>query len=158
MILSEVRMSSGIKILLSALILISSTAWADVLLKDTQGHNISFSSLKGKWVLINYWASWCQSCVEEIPELNRFYRQHEKDSIALFAVNYDGLPLSKQISLIKKFNILYPSLSTDPALALGLEDIAGVPVTFVFNPQGELAETLYGGQDLRSLEQVVAKK
>lgn len=136
----------------------TSLCHADILLKDSQGHDISFSSLKGKWVLINYWASWCKSCLEEIPTLNQFYLQHEHESVALFAVNYDALPLNKQTKLIKKFKIQYPSLLTDPAFALGLGDIVGVPVTFVFNPKGILVNTLYGGQSLKDLEQAIALK
>ncbi|WP_031566795.1 TlpA disulfide reductase family protein [Legionella wadsworthii] len=147
-------MNSKIKILFTALILMLTTSLsqADVLLKDTQGNTISFASLKGKWVLINYWAGWCKTCIDEIPELNRFYQKHEKDSVVLFGVNYDGLSVNQQKKLIQRFNILYPSLATDPAFALGLGDIIGVPVTFVINPKGELVNTLYGGQDLKSLE------
>ncbi len=128
-----------------------------MLLKDTLGNTIPFSSLKGKWVLINYWAGWCKTCIDEIPELNRFYQKHEQDSVVLFAVNYDGLPVHQQKKLIQKFNIQYPSLASDPALALGLGDIIGVPVTFVINPQGELVDTLYGGQDIKTLDTVIKK-
>lgn len=137
---------------------VTSISQADVILEDTKGHNISFSSLKGKWVLINYWASWCKTCVEEIPEFNRFFQKHGNDTVALFGVNYDSLPLNKQNNLIKELNIQYPSLSTNPAFALGLGDITGVPVTFVFNPAGELVNTLYGGQDVKALENAVALK
>ncbi|CAM4459001.1 MAG: Thiol-disulfide oxidoreductase ResA [Legionella sp.] len=150
-------MNSLIKTLIAAALLmtITTASQADVLLRDIQGQDISFASLKGKWVLINFWAGWCKTCVEEIPELNRFYRKHEHDS-ALFAVNYDALPLDKQHRLIRQLNILYPSLRSDPSFALGLGDITGVPVTFVFNPKGELVNTLYGGQDVRALEEAMA--
>lgn len=148
-------MNSLIKTLISAvLLMITTVSQADVLLRDIQGQDISFASLKGKWVLINYWAGWCKTCVEEIPELNRFYRKHGQDSV-LFAVNYDALPLDKQQRLVRQLNIQYPSLRSDPAFALGLGDITGVPVTFVFNPKGELVNTLYGGQDVRALEEAM---
>ncbi|CAM3053232.1 thiol-disulfide oxidoreductase [Legionella steigerwaltii] len=152
-------MNAKIKNLFVAFILMSITSisQADVLLKDTLGNTIPFSSLKGKWVLINYWAGWCKTCIDEIPELNRFYRKHENDPVVLFAVNYDGLPIHKQKKLIQKFNILYPSLASDPALALGLGDIIGVPVTFIINPQGELVDTLYGGQDIKTLDTAIEK-
>lgn len=125
-----------------------------VILKDTRGQKISFDSLKGKWVLINYWASWCQPCLDEIAELNRFYNKN-KDEVALFAVNFDALPLSSQMALIKKYKINYPSLQRDPASALNLGEIRGVPATFVFNPQGNLSTTLYGGQTEKTLKSVV---
>lgn len=125
---------------------------AGSLLQDMSGHTFSFSDLQGKWVFINYWASWCRPCVDEIPELNRFYEENKDNNIIVFAVNYDGAPLHKQQRLIKKFEIRYPSLKADPSTALHLGDIRGVPVTFVFDPQGELKDALYGGQTVDSLK------
>ena len=136
--------------LVFSLILIPCGYSANVVLKDTKGHQIPFSSLKGKWVFINYWASWCQPCLDEISVLNRFYSS-KKDNVVLFAVNYDMLPLSDQLALIKKYHIRYPSLLNDPASDLDLGDIRGVPATFVFNPEGELSDTLYGEQTLAKL-------
>jgi thiol-disulfide isomerase/thioredoxin len=151
-------MNSITKLFLSTVLLITtwSTSQAEVFLKDLEGRTISFTSLKGKWILINYWADWCKTCISEIPEFNRFYQKHRLDSIALFAVNYDALPSQEQHELIHKLNIQYPSLRSDPAFALGLESIMGVPVTFIFNPQGELVNTLYGGQNLKSLEKALS--
>ncbi|KTC96925.1 TlpA family protein disulfide reductase [Legionella feeleii] len=127
---------------------------SEIVLKDVNGKHISFSSLKGKWIFINYWASWCNPCLDEIAEFNRFYR-NKKDKVALFAVNYDMLPVEKQLDLIRQYNIRYPSLQHNPARELHLGNIRGVPVTFVFNPQGELSQTLYGGQTLASLNRVI---
>lgn len=130
------------------------TSYATVMLKDVQGQHIPFASLKGKWVLINYWASWCKPCLDEIVELNRFYKSRG-DKVALFAVNYDALPLSSQIALIRKYNINYPSLQYDPARDLELGDVRGVPATFVFTPQGKYKGALYGGQTLESLNEAL---
>lgn len=128
---------------------------SNVILRDISGHTIPFDSLKGKWVLINYWASWCQPCIDEITELNRFYKK-SNDKVALFAVNYDALPLSHQLALIRKYKISYPSLRHDPARDLELGDIRGVPATFVFNPEGKLQGALYGSQTLKSLNQAIS--
>lgn len=142
-------------LLLTLMLAVSSFTYADVLLKDNNGIDIPFSTLKGKWVFINYWAGWCPTCVDEIPQFNRFYEQHKKDEVALFAVNFDGLTLAEQNSLIKRFNIRYPSLVQDPREVLQLGDIRGIPATFVFNPNGELVTTLYGGQTVKSLNKVM---
>jgi thiol-disulfide isomerase/thioredoxin len=128
---------------------------ADVVLQDTHGKNTTFSALKGKWVLINYWAGWCTTCVEEIPEFNQFYQQHKKDSVVLFGVNFDSLPPFEQKNLITRLNIHYPNLLADPANDLRLGDITGVPVTFIFNPNGELVKTLFGGQTAKTLEEAI---
>lgn len=136
---------------------ITPVSQADIVFKHLDGQNTSFSALKGKWVFINYWASWCETCVQEIPEFNRFYNAHKKDSVALYAVNYDDLPTYEQIQLAKQLNITYPNLLGNPAKELKLGDITGVPVTFIFNPEGKLVEKLYGGQTARALEKVMLK-
>lgn len=136
--------------------LLLANAHAETVLQDLQGEKILFSSLAGKWVFINYWASWCQPCLEEIPELNRFYEQNKANNFAMFAVNFDALPVMEQKMLIKKLDIRYPMLKQDPAKSLHLGQIEGVPVTFVFNPKGELVDRLYGGQTARSLNQAFA--
>ena len=128
---------------------------AETVLQDIAGKKVSFSDLKGKWVFINYWASWCQPCMDEIPELNRFYEQHKDRDVALFSVNFNGSRFSGYEELIQALDIRYPVLKNDPADSLNLGDIRGVPVTFVFNPNGELSQTLYGGQTLRSLNKVL---
>lgn len=135
---------------------IISLAHAEIVLEDTEGQSTTFSSLKGKWVFINYWAGWCHTCVSEIPEFNRFYQSHKEDPVALYAVNFDGLPLPEQKRLIKQLGMHYPNLIKNPAPDFGIGEIIGLPVTFVFNPKGALIETLYGAQTLKSLNQVIA--
>ena len=137
-------------------VIFTSSAHADAVLQNLNGDDISLSSLKGKWVFINYWASWCRPCIDEIAELNRFYEQNQAKNVAVFAVNYDALPLNKQQRLVRKFNIRYPSLKQNPAALLHLGNISVVPITFVLNPQGQLIDTLYGGQTIASLNEVIA--
>lgn len=129
-------------------------AYANTTLIDMHGKKIPFDSLKGKWVFINYWASWCQPCLDEIPALNKF-NQTKPDNVILFGVNFDALPLENQLQLIKKFNINYPGLSEDPSDTLQLGNVKGVPATFVFDPQGHLKTTLYGSQTVRSLNDAI---
>lgn len=126
-----------------------------ILLKPLNETPLSFEELKGKWVFINYWASWCQPCLDEIRELNQFYKT-QKDRVQLFGVNYDMLPAQEQWRLIKKLHIHYPNLEEDPAKLLALGDIPGVPATFVFNPNGKLVKTLYGPQTFRSLNALIS--
>jgi thiol-disulfide isomerase/thioredoxin len=133
---------------------LSSQAYTAPVFKTLNGESIRFSSLQGKWVFINYWASWCAPCVEEIPELNRFQSLY-KDKVRLFAVNYDDLPVPEQKKLLKKMNIQYTSLSQDPATELQLGDIPAVPVTFVIDPKGRHVKTLFGPQSLKTLQRFI---
>ncbi|WP_133131210.1 TlpA disulfide reductase family protein [Legionella yabuuchiae] len=138
------------------LVLYSNALFATQTLHDLYGREIPLSSLKGKWVYINYWASWCQPCLEEIPELNRFYNRYKANDVVILGVNYDALPLQEQKQLVREFGIKYPNLSQDPSAFFHIGDIRGVPVTFVFNPEGKLRKTLYGPQTIKSLRQVMS--
>lgn len=142
--------------LLLAGFFISTGLQAQAMLYPAHGQPISFASLKGKWVLINYWASWCEPCLEEIPELNQLYQNHDQHQFELFAVNYDMLPADRQQQLAIDNHIHYPVLRDDPAEALALGDIRGVPVTFIFNPKGILTKTLYGGQTADGLKKIIS--
>ncbi len=131
---------------------LQATSHAAGVLQDLHGAPISLSSLSGKWVFINYWASWCGPCVDEIAELNRFYQANHPEGVEVFAVNFDAPSLSRQRRLVQKFDIQYPSLNPQSLGPLHLEAISVVPVTYVFDPTGHLHTTLYGGQTRSSLQ------
>jgi thiol-disulfide isomerase/thioredoxin len=143
--------------ILFSVVLISAPSYAEdeLQLEDINGSSFNFSSLKGKWVFINYWASWCGPCLDEIAEFNQLY-DSKPDNIAVFAVNFDSVPLFEQKIMAKKFSIHYPSLQQRSTSQLPLGNISVVPVTFVFNPAGKLATTLYGGQTIQSLKEAIS--
>jgi thiol-disulfide isomerase/thioredoxin len=136
---------------IAMLLFIPSVHAQPAMLQTIDGHEIQFASLKGKWVYINYWASWCTPCLHEIPEINRFYQTYQHQNIAVFGVNYDGVAVNEQRPLIQQYQLDYPSLGIDPADALQLGDIKGVPVTFIFNPEGKLFDIKYGEQTIKTL-------
>lgn len=139
------------------LLLCSASSQAERILQTVDGDDIALSSFKGKWTFVNYWASWCGPCLNEISALNQFYKNNKDKQVQVYAINYDGLLLSKQKRLIKQFHIRYPSLKRSAGKLLHLGSIEVVPVTFVFNPNGELSTTLYGGQTLESLTKAMSK-
>lgn len=130
----------------------STMNWADTRLETLNNTSISWESLKGKWVFINIWASWCAPCVEEISELNRFYAKNKNKGVAVFAVNYDGVPRYKQQRLVQKFSIHYPSLTLNALASLHLGELSVVPVTYVFGPDGKMTTALYGGQTFHDFQ------
>jgi thiol-disulfide isomerase/thioredoxin len=146
-----------LKILTLTLFFLSTSLWAKnaMLQQAPLGDNLAFSSLKGKWVYLNYWANWCQPCLDEISAFNQFYDTYKNKNVAVFGVNYDGLSINEQIALIKQTDLHYPSLTTDPAEALKLGDIRAIPVTFIFNPEGKLHDVRYGKQTMKSLGDVL---
>ncbi len=144
--------------LLSALLLFFLVACNQTApLQDTDGHTLRFSDYRGKWVLINYWASWCEPCHEEIPELNAL-AVHYKDKLQIFGVSYDKVSLVDLQHLIIKMGMVYPDLTTDPAAFLGIDNVSGLPTTFILDPKGRLFATLYGKQTQQELVELLELK
>lgn len=119
-------------------------AKAEPVFKDTEGNAVQLSSLKGKWIVVNYWASWCPTCLAEIPELNTFYKKHQNKNVAIYSVNYDPQSLASLKMAVRKARIKFPTLSVDPNSAWHLGQIDAVPTTFIINPKGKVVKKLVG--------------
>lgn len=118
------------------------------------GNSGRFEDLQGRWILINYWASWCEPCIKEIPELNEFSRVHG-DKAAVFAVNFDGVQGEKLREQVEKLKFAIPVLVADPAVRFGYERPQALPSTFVIDPEGKLKEVLQGEQTVASLRAAI---
>lgn len=114
------------------------------------GHGGRFDDLRGRWILINYWAVWCKPCVKEIPELNRFNRQFAAQA-TVFAVNFDGAKDSELAQQAAQLQLQIAVLRDDPAGILGYQRPDALPSTFVFGPDGKLKQVLQGEQTVASL-------
>lgn len=145
------KILKSILIILCSLLLISCSQDNGPVLHDTEGKPVQLSKLKGKWVIINYWADWCGSCVYEMPELNDFYQHNQDKNIAFYGVNYDHLPLSELKEAVKKTEIEFPVLVEDPNQAWHLDDVFVLPMTFIINPKGKLVKTIVGPNSEKSL-------
>ncbi len=106
----------------------------------------------GDWLLINYWAEWCPSCVEEIPELNEVHRQA---GVSVVAVNYDLAEKSVLDKQATRMGIEYRVIDHDPARDLGYERPMALPTTIVIDPSGKVVKYLFGDQTKASILQTI---
>jgi len=123
---------------------------------DTQGNTITPIQFKDKWVVINYWASWCDICLREIPELNNFYRHTKDKNVLMYGVNYDRLPATELSQAMNMAGISYPVFIEDPAKIWGFADADVIPVTYVINPQGKIAKRIVGPTTEMDLNNIIA--
>lgn len=151
------RISFAIVFCLASLLMACGEQRPRASLTPLNGNSISFQSLEGKWVIFNYWASWCHPCFKEIPELNAFYKQTKDTGVVLYGVNYDHVSKDTLEKIIKKMSIDYPNLIGDPAKSLGLGNIPGLPATYIFDPKGRLVKKLYGQQTVKSLTRAIGR-
>lgn len=133
-----------------------SCSYADPVFKDTHGKTVQLSAMKGKWILVNYWAPWCPSCIHEIPELNHFYKNNQDKNVLLYGVNYDGPTLEELKNSIEKSSIAFPVITDDPNRSWQLGLVEAIPTTFIINPKGEVVKTLVGPTTEQDLKDTLA--
>jgi len=109
----------------------------------------TLQSLRGQWVVINYWAKWCKPCIREIPELNRLNSEHS--DITVLGVNYDGASGEELATQEATLGVEFQTLPADPAAELGTPRPVVLPTTLIFDPEGQLRATLVGPQTEESL-------
>lgn len=112
---------------------------------DSQGRVIRLNDYTGKWVVINYWATWCSPCLKEMPALNALYVGN-RDKVVVLGVSYDKLSNEEMNAVANKRSIDYPLMSTFPLKKLGVKRLDVLPITFIINPDGKLVKTLKGPQ------------
>ena len=113
------------------------------------GPDTSLENLKGKWVVINYWADWCPPCLKEIPELVNF--ANANPDINVYAFNYDELEISELKPQLKKFSVDIPSIISHPRDIWGIKTPQTIPATYFINTEGELVLSLFKPQTEETL-------
>lgn len=116
--------------------------------------SLDASQYRGRWLLVNYWAEWCQPCRREIPELNRLAGEFG-DNVAVLGVNFDGLEGEALANAVAALAIEFPSTGEDPAAALDVQRPRVLPTTYVFDPEGKLVHTLLGPQTYGALAALI---
>lgn len=118
------------------------------------GTVLQWETLRGHWVLVNYWAEWCKPCLEEIPELNDLDRS---SSIVVLGVNFDDIRGQELIDLGNKMGISYGMLNEDPGPELGWNTPVALPATFVIDPDGDLVEARFGPQTEEDIKALIGR-
>ena len=125
--------------------------------KDMNGADVRFASLKGKIILLNFWATWCDPCKEEIPDLITLQEQYKNDIVVLgFSIDDSAEELRKYAAAYK---MNYPVL-----VGAGHENIQeaygpmwGVPVTVIIGRDGKIAKKQSGIRSLAQFEREIKK-
>jgi cytochrome c biogenesis protein CcmG/thiol:disulfide interchange protein DsbE len=118
------------------------------------GPPTDLESLRGKPALVNFWASWCEPCKEEAPELRRFDRSLGSRA-TLLGVDW-GEDAAPAQSFIARSGWKYPVLR-DPSQKVGLAyGFSGLPTTYVLDADGDIVQTLQGPQTAATLRQALA--
>ncbi|HEV2289873.1 MAG TPA: TlpA disulfide reductase family protein [Candidatus Acidoferrales bacterium] len=109
------------------------------LTQDLSGKPVSTTALRGKVILLNFWATWCGPCREEIPELIALQAQYP-DQLAVIGASEDDIPPAQVAKFAQKMNINYPVIMATRQLDEEYGGIAAFPTSFLINTQGRVVQ------------------
>ena len=138
----------------------------NIVLYDQYGKKHNIEEYKGKVVVINFWATWCGYCVQEMPEFEKVYKEfgsNKKDVIILGVAgpkskeNQNNVDVEKDkvISFLKKKNITYPTLMDEAGKSFDDYKVRALPMTYVINKDGYLEGFVSGAITAEQLRKAV---
>lgn len=124
----------------------------DFSFKDIKGNTHKFSQYRGKWVLVNFWGTYCAPCLEEIPDLVAFADRHKNDAVVL-GMDAGGTPVEDLIEFADENMMDYTIAPVQQSTLTAFGILTGIPTTYIVTPQGEVAARIIGIVDLTAVEQ-----
>ena len=128
---------------------------ADFNLQGLDGRPIRFSALKGKVVLLDFWATWCPPCRAEIPHFKELYTAYKGKGLEIIGASLDQGGPKMVRSFIREQGVNYPMVMADAQLAEAYGGIRGIPTTFLIDKQGKIAQRYVGYQAKEVFEQQI---
>lgn len=135
-------------------VLLEGKAAPDFTLKDSDGKDVTLSSLKGKVIFLNFWATWCPPCKEEIPSMMLLNQKMAGKPFQMLAVSIDEGGKDAVSAFLQKNSFSLPFLIDLEQKTGSLYGITGVPETFIIDKQGLLVKKVVGGMDWASADTV----
>ena len=132
----------------------------DFVLTDLNDKPQQLSDFRGKVVFLNFWATWCKPCREEMPSMEVLHKNFEKDGLVILAVSIDRVTTTKDIPpFIKGMNLTFPVLIDSWGKTDKPYKRMGVPETFIIDQEGVIREIVIGPRDWTRLDslQVLTK-
>lgn len=116
----------------------------DFTLPNLEGNMVSLSDFKGKVVLLNIWATWCPPCVEEMPSMEKLYREIKDEGFEILEVSIDTSGAKAVAPFMEKHELSFPALTDTEGTAKLLFHTTGVPESYLIDKNGIIAEKVIG--------------
>jgi peroxiredoxin len=125
-------------------------------LLDMDGSKISSREFEGKVVVVDFWATWCQTCVQELPAFTALQEKYGKDGLVVIGIALDELGAQSVKPFIRQHAINFTVLAGDTSVQLAFGGLDGLPTTFIFDRDGKLVSKHSSYQEPGVFEKEVA--
>ena len=139
--------------MLFGLIALSAQAFT---LTDTNGKTHRLADYKGKWVLVNFWATWCPPCLEEIPDLIALH-ENQKNNLIVIGVALDYRDAKQVTDFAQSMQVSYPIVLGNPKLTSQIGPVDGLPTSYLYNPAGKLVAHQVGAVTKEAVEDYIQR-
>ncbi len=143
-------------LILSQFSLAETKVSANFLITDTADVKHQLSQYKGKWVLVNYWATWCPPCLEEVPDLVNLYDQRKGKDLMVIGVVFDYKDMKEVKEYVDDMLVSYPIVLGGDTVTAQIGSAEVLPTTFIYNPKGELVKIKRGLITRQYIEKMIA--
>jgi thiol-disulfide isomerase/thioredoxin len=124
-------------------------------LKDLDGKTVTSEQLKGKVVVVDFWATWCGPCRVEIPGYVDMQKKYGKDGFVIVGISLDQAGPEVVKAFAEKFQINYPIVMGDDAVAQAFGGVEAIPTTFLIDREGQIRDRKLGAEHSETYEQKV---
>ena len=130
----------------------------DYKLPDLDGQIQSLEQYRGKWLIVNYWATWCKTCVKELPDLVSTHNENKDNDIVVVGINFESINQDVLRSFVDEHAIPYPVLLSNPVPATPLGRVFALPTTYIIDPNGKLVAGQVGLVSQQHLLDYISEK
>jgi peroxiredoxin len=124
----------------------------DFSLQDLNGKKFGLNQFKGKVIFLNFWATWCSPCKEEMPSMEVLHQQFKEKNFILLAISVDYGGQKPVNEFINKYQYTFPVLLDPKCKTLDLLQVKGIPTTFLIDKKGRMVGKAIGPRDWKSPE------
>ena len=125
-------------------------------LTDTAGHRHTLADYRGKWLLVNFWATWCPPCLEEIPDLVALYDERKDRDLAVLGIAMEYENAREVADYVDDMLMSYPIVLGDHSATAQIGPADVLPTTYIYNPHGDLVATRHGLITKEYVERLIA--
>ena len=126
------------------------------MVKTLDDKDFDLSKQNGKFVIVNFWATWCSPCLKELPDISAFVTQH-KDKVAAIGLDFEDTDKADVVKFLQTHQLSYPVAQVDPDHPpKDFDKPKGLPNTYVIAPDGHVAKAFLGPITTKDLEAAIA--